>query len=64
MSLDAMDDRTRGFEEERLAWFIARRIYERASGQDTQEVIFGLNLQKTPRLHLGRQVNSLISWLL
>jgi hypothetical protein len=42
MSLDAMDDRTRGFEEERLAWFIARRIYERASGQDTQECILNL----------------------
>lgn len=52
-----MDDRTRGFEEEGLALFIAEQVYARASGRDVSECVLNFprdqffigNLRPTPR---------------
>jgi len=53
-----MDDRTRGFEEEGLAQFIASQIYGRASGRDATECILNFphdqyfigNLRPAPQI--------------
>ncbi len=57
-TLAEMDDRTRGFEEEGLAQFIASQIYGRASGRDATECILNFphdqyfigNLRPAPQI--------------
>lgn len=42
VNLANLNAHERGFEEERLAWFIADQVYARASGRDTEESHFNL----------------------